>query len=59
MIYASTECPGCGAAEVLNVAMTVQESALSFAFCTQCEWKGWAREGETLSLTSVLSLVTR
>ncbi|HEX9311331.1 MAG TPA: hypothetical protein VGA30_00700 [Actinomycetota bacterium] len=38
--------------------MTLVGSALAFAFCVSCEWKGWEHEGESLPLSSVLNLVT-
>jgi len=42
----------------MSVDMTLVGSAFAFSFCTQCEWKGWEREGHNLSLASVLNLVT-
>jgi formate dehydrogenase maturation protein FdhE len=59
MTYASTRCPACGSRDVLNVAMTVVELPLSFAFCSACEWKGWEQEGHSMSLSSVLGIVHR
>ena len=41
----------------MNVKMTLVESAFAFSFCTSCEWKSWQRKGESLGLSSVLSLV--
>ena len=58
MMYASSKCPACGSKDIMSVGMTLVEAALAFSFCTGCEWKGWEREGQTLPLSSVLSLVT-
>ena len=58
MMYASSKCPACGSRDIMNVDMTVVESALAFSFCTTCEWKGWAHGGQSLSLSSILGLVT-
>ena len=58
MKYSSSNCPSCGGHDVLSVGMTLVGSALAFAFCVFCEWKGWEHEGESLPLSSVLNLVT-
>jgi hypothetical protein len=51
-------CPSCGSTELLELAMTVSETPLSFAACNSCEWKGWERHGEALPLRSLLSLIS-
>jgi hypothetical protein len=33
-------------------------SPVSFTSCSNCEWKGWEREGQKLPLGSVLGLVS-
>jgi hypothetical protein len=33
-------------------------SLVSFTSCSNCEWKGWEREGQKLPLGSVLDLVS-
>jgi hypothetical protein len=50
-------CPSCGSAETIRVAITLAGSSTSFTSCSDCEWKGWEREGEILPLGSVLALV--
>ena len=55
---ARNSCPSCGAQETLRVTMTVAGSSLSFTSCPVCEWKGWEREGNNITLGSVLALVS-
>jgi hypothetical protein len=57
-MYAPAQCPSCGSAELIQLAMTVSEIPLSFAACNSCEWKGWQREGQILPLRSLLSLIS-
>jgi hypothetical protein len=54
----STPCPSCGSADTLRVEITLGGSPVSFTSCSNCEWKGWERNGEKLPLGSVLSLVS-
>jgi hypothetical protein len=53
----SAGCPACGAADTITVTLTVAGSPASFTSCPTCEWKGWQRDGQTLTLGSVLTLV--
>jgi predicted RNA-binding Zn-ribbon protein involved in translation (DUF1610 family) len=52
-----TPCPSCGSRETIRVAMTLAGASSTFVLCNACEWRGWSREGETLPLGSVLSMV--
>jgi hypothetical protein len=51
-------CPFCGSPETLRVTMSVAGAPTSFTSCTECEWKGWERDGRIVSLGSVLALVS-
>jgi hypothetical protein len=57
--YPPMQCPSCSSEEVLRVAMTLGELPVEFSACNACEWKGWARDGRILPLSSVLPLITR
>ncbi|HXF57383.1 MAG TPA: hypothetical protein VNO34_07405 [Actinomycetota bacterium] len=39
------------------MTLSLAGSPASFTACSVCEWRGWERDGETLPLQSVLSLV--
>jgi transcription elongation factor Elf1 len=52
------DCPSCGSRQMINVALTLAGSPVSFTMCNVCEWKAWEREGERLPLGSVLTLVS-
>jgi len=53
----SHPCPACGSSETFRVSMVLSEAPGSFTSCHACEWKGWERGGERLTLESVLDLV--
>jgi formate dehydrogenase maturation protein FdhE len=60
MGYATTTeaaCPACGSNEIMALSMLVAESALRFTCCIACEHRWWEREGTSIPLDSVLSLV--
>lgn len=50
-------CPHCGSDQTIKVTMTLAGSPASFMMCNTCEWKAWEREGESIPLGSVLTLV--
>jgi hypothetical protein len=52
------DCPSCGSQQMIKVALTLAGFPSSFTMCNVCEWKAWRREGETLPLGSVLTLVS-
>ena len=52
-------CPDCGAHELMSVRLVVADSPVEFTSCQACEGRWWEREGETITLDSVLTLVGR
>jgi transcription elongation factor Elf1 len=52
-------CPTCGANELMSVRLVVAESPVEFTSCQACEGRWWERDGEMLTLDSVLTLVGR
>ena len=52
-------CPTCGAHELMSVRLVVAESPVEFTSCQACEGRWWERDGESITLDSVLTLVGR
>ena len=52
-------CPTCGANELMSVRLVVAESPMEFTSCQACEGRWWERDGEMLTLDSVLTMVGR
>ena len=55
----SSTCPTCGANELMSVRLVVAESPMEFTSCQACEGRWWERDGEMLTLDSVLTMVGR
>jgi transcription elongation factor Elf1 len=55
----TSTCPTCGANELMSVRLVVAESPMAFTSCQACEGRWWERDGETLTLDSVLTMVGR
>jgi len=55
----SQACPDCGAHELMSVKLIVADSPVEFTSCQACEGKWWERDGEMVTLDSVLTLVGR
>ena len=55
----TSTCPTCGANELMSVRLVVAESPVEFTSCQACEGRWWERDGEMLTLDSVLTLVGR
>jgi len=61
MRYATTTkapCATCGSDDVLSLSMLVGESSLRFTCCVTCESRVWEREGRSIPLDSVLTIVS-
>jgi DNA-directed RNA polymerase subunit M/transcription elongation factor TFIIS len=55
----TSTCPTCGANELMSVRLVVAESPMEFTSCQACEGRWWERDGEMLTLDSVLTMVGR
>ena len=55
----TSTCPTCGANELMSVRLVVAESPMAFTSCQACEGRWWERDGEMLTLDSVLTMVGR
>ena len=55
----TSTCPTCGANELMSVRLVVAESPMEFTSCQACEGRWWERDGEMVSLDSVLTMVGR
>jgi len=55
----TSTCPTCGANELMSVRLVVAESPMAFTSCQACEGRWWVRDGEMLTLDSVLTMVGR
>jgi DNA-directed RNA polymerase subunit M/transcription elongation factor TFIIS len=55
----TSTCPTCGADELMSVRLVVAESPMEFTSCQACEGRWWERDGEMLTLDSVLTMVGR
>jgi len=52
-------CPVCESGELISISMSVNGSDLNFTTCHMCEAKWWLREGEQVSLSSVIGEVAQ
>ena len=55
----TSTCPTCGANELMSVRLVVAESPMEFTSCQACEGRWWERDGEMVTLDSVLTMVGR
>lgn len=51
-------CPSCGR-EMVDIEMSLRGSKVVLHACSFCETRWWDRDGETVDLDRVLSLVRR
>ena len=54
-----SRCPNCRSEDVVSISMNVEGSDVDFRACHVCEHRWWERDGESVSLQSVLQLVNR
>lgn len=51
-----THCPSCGGKDLLTIGFGDAEGVL-FRICPPCEARWWERDGDSLDLSAVLSLL--
>lgn len=53
-------CPQCGSKNVININLSMdQGERVAFYSCHRCEKRWWHKDGEDVSLPSVLELAAR
>jgi transposase-like protein len=53
-------CPNCGSKEVININLAMEQGErVAFYSCHKCEKRWWHKDGENVSLPSVLELAAK
>ena len=53
-IAPASECPVCGASELLEIKVSVLGEPVSTILCGRCEWRQWSRNGEAVTLVEIV-----
>ena len=52
-------CTACGSHELLTVGMQMEDGAVTFWTCSQCEKTGWERNGTVVNRAAALTNIPR
>ena len=55
----ASKCTACGSHELLSVGMNMEDGAVMFWTCSNCEKTGWERNGAGISRDAALSNIPR